>query len=228
MTTMSTPTRMPKTRMPSKLLKFSQFLNEADKAQPDWAGLERWCSEQEDLPDCVPTDVREWQKFREEYESGKVVSFKKSPKECTMDLHSPNVRKFREFGVDLNDFMHRDIKGMLDPFLSKPGMDVLTDEVHDSIRDYMRASTPVDYCHDVAQNYVLEHDRPDMLWCFNGLFDETHEDHEAFIRFLGFTKREYKALKPDGEYSENRFTMAIKMSGKTGPEIKAWLDEFYR
>lgn len=103
----------------------------AELSKIDWNGLEKHCA-CTPLPDCVPSNAREWNQFRIQYEyimsSGpagigsidkpfkKIVQktqlatanrYKNSPLECSKDLSFDEQKVWKTYGVDLRKFEHK-------------------------------------------------------------------------------------------------------------------------
>ena len=88
----------------------------------DWIKIEQWCTEQESLPDSVPSSAREWHHFADQYElvlskiekhgetlTDSVISelvkffqenYKKSLVECLRELSENAITVWIDFGFD--------------------------------------------------------------------------------------------------------------------------------
>lgn len=206
---------------------YEEFLLES-AATIDWDGLEAWCAENRPtLPDCIPTNVKEWESFKKQYETAKPADFKKSPKECAIDLDDEQINKFKSFGVDLPRFVQNEVRGIVLNILKEP-VDELPNfyETEDPelqiVNSYVHGTSDVIGLGvwGIVLSTLLDADRLDLIYPHCNLFNEGDPHRDAFFRFLGYNLGE---IYKDDEIPQKDFNDMVMKSGKTAKEIKKWL-----
>lgn len=213
--------------------RFVRRVNMKSDPGPNWQGLERHLTQMTNLPDCVPTNVREWNKFKEEYETGVVKQFKKSPTECWIDLKELLLVVFRSFGVDFVSYIPKNIKAMIRHDISTGDLDEIMIKI---IQKYEKTSPIGILPARIALIEVLSMGRIDLTWHFIAGYG--HKDSfEEFLKFLGVPEDSllYEMRPVDYWFGLNYhiktkhislFIESINSSGKTAKDVMNWVIEY--
>lgn len=217
-----------------KVLGYNGFLMESQTV-PDWHGLEEYCANLDALPDCVPTSVREWGKFKQEYETGVIAEFKKSPAECFIDFEPKLFLRFFSYGVDLLDFMAISVSRMIEDDLRKNNH-IITIKTRNLITEYgrkLRNITDRSKFYEGISKDRLTAIRPDKIamltvleitgeisYLLTYFLDPLFYGHKKtnFYKFIGLDK------PVSGYYTFSDMLNDIKLSGKTPEEIIDWIN----